>query len=251
MFYIPQELQDMKQWTNTQIDSKTPYPKISTPEEWLRYDIAYDRVATGYKDYLGFIFNDTGIVGIDLDKGFDADGFLSPTAVDLIKRCDSFTEYSRSGRGVHIYIKGNLPMNGYNNETEGVEIYKSKRYFIVTGNCLIKKSINTNQKAIDYILDKYFKDTPKSNKHAIQTRTLYTPKTIYQNGKLTTIYPTIEQGGRNRSLASLAGQMHVKGANKRDIKNKLLEVNKIACKPPIDEEEIDIIVNSITSYQRK
>jgi len=251
MFYIPEELQKLKQWTNTYVDSKTPFPKINMPDTWLSYDVAYDNVARGWKDYLGFIFNDTNIIGIDLDQGFDNDGFLSPMAVDIINRCNSFTEYSKHGRGVHIYIKGVLPLNGYNNESAGIEMYKSKRYFVVTGNCLIKKDINTNQEVIDYILDKYFKDNPKLNKHAIQSKTIYTPEMRYQDGKLHVVYPIIKQGCRNISLASLAGQLYVKGVDRLVIKSKLLEVNQQACKPPLDDNEIDIIVNSITGYRRE
>jgi hypothetical protein len=75
---------------------------------------------------------DDGLIGIDLDNAIDADGVISERAVEIIKRCDSFTEFSPSGKGLHIYVAGKSETNTF--DPIGVEIYCGGQYFTVTGN---------------------------------------------------------------------------------------------------------------------
>ena len=156
---IPVEIQNLNQWVCTKGDSKIPmnatesFPASSTNSStWSSFDSAINAVANGTYDYVGFVFNDNGIVGIDIDDGYSEDGFLSELAIDIIGRCKSYTEKSKSGRGFHILLKGDLPFKGKNNRN-GVEIYKTARYFIMTGETILYDEIVDNQEAIDYIVD--------------------------------------------------------------------------------------------------
>ena len=63
-------------------------------------------------------------------------------------------------------------------------------------------------------------------------------------------YPKIHSGGRNLSLASLAGYLHNTGYTKGQIYRELLYVNNTACVPPLDAGEIRTICDSITRYRR-
>ena len=159
---IPQDIQNLNQWVCAHSDSKipmrafSPYPASSTDAStWSSFDTAVDAVRTKRYPYVGFVFNDNGIVGVDIDSGFDEEGFISPLAADIISKCKSYTEKSKSGRGFHILLRGDLPFKGKNNRS-GVEIYKTARYFIMTGDTLLYDTIIDNQEAIDYIVDKYF-----------------------------------------------------------------------------------------------
>lgn len=222
------------------------------PSTWCDFEIARKAVREGTYDQIGFVFNDNGIVGIDIDCGFDNDGFLSDVSVDIMKTCRSYTEKSRSGRGVHILLKGELPFKGKNNG-DGVEIYKSSRYFIVTGDKLIYDNIIENQEAIDYIVHKYFRDAIKEKEDNYNTQCIYTPVyTKPQNGKiaLRPQYPPIPNGMRNISLTSLAGQLHNQGYSKNEILQELLHVNKQACTPPLPINEVEMVVNSVARYRR-
>lgn len=105
------------------------------PDTWGTFDCAVLNVANGIYDGIGYVFNDDGLIGIDIDDGF-SEGLLNPLAADIIGHCGSYTEKSRSGRGVHILLKGSLPFKGRNNRA-GVEIYRSGRYFIMTGKVII------------------------------------------------------------------------------------------------------------------
>ncbi len=255
---IPAELKELKQWVGVNRQSKLPKiafspeepASSSNPETWSDYETACNGVRNGTFDNAGFVFDGNGIVGIDIDDGIGADGFLTPLAIDIMKHCQSFTEYSRSGRGMHIYLKGDLPFDGRNNR-KGVEIYKDGRYFIVTGKTLIFDKIIENQKAIDYIIETYFSDIRISTK-TNKLENIYKPIYSIHNNKITIYpeYPPINQGSRNISLTSLAGQLHSQGCSKEMLTKELIKVNSTKCNPPLDFRELKTIIRSVTRYER-
>lgn len=256
---IPKELQSLAQWVCAKRDSKVPMvatnccsASSTNPDTWCCFDHACWSVAAGNYDYIGFVFNDNGIVGIDIDDGYDGEGFLSPLASDIIGACKSYTERSRSGRGVHILLKGNLPFKGKNNQN-GVEIYKTARYFIMTGDVMLYDKIIDNQDAIDYIVDKYFPEMRDSEGKTFNPR-IYTPiwdKPI-EDGKvkLRPIYQKITPGSRNICLTSLAGMLHSQGYDKQAIYDELTYCNAVACEPMLHDSEVMSIVNSVIRYKR-
>lgn len=256
---IPKELTSIHQWVCAWKNSKIPMRAVVkkgassiNPETWATFEDAKAAVENGTYDYLGFVFNNNGIVGIDIDCGYDDDGFLSEVSIDIMRSCRSYTERSRSGRGIHIYLKGELPFTGKTNRS-GVEIYCSGRFFIVTGEKLIYDEIIENQEAIDYIVEKYFPETEKEANGTGATGRIYSPKYLKPEGGKISIqptYPPIPQGMRNISLTSLAGQLHNQGYEKKEIYIKLLKANQAACKPPLPVGEIQTIVNSVTKYKR-
>ena len=77
---IPKELQNLTQWVCSSSDSKvpmmatSPYAASSTdPNTWSTFQEAIMSVECENYDNIGFVFNDNGIVGIDIDCGFDDD----------------------------------------------------------------------------------------------------------------------------------------------------------------------------------
>ena len=219
---------------------------------WGSFEQAVLAVKDGEYDHIGFVFNNNGLVGIDIDVGFE-DGLLTPLCVDIMKHCQSYTEKSKSGRGVHILLHGNLPFDGKNNR-KGVEIYKTGRYFITTGDVLLFDTIRENQEAIDYVVATYFAEAqsdPKKGKPLVEK--IYTPEWPRpKQGKvaLHPTYPAIGQGGRNVSLLSLAGLLWTMGYSKRDLYTELMRANREACKPPLSTSEVESICSSIYKYKR-
>jgi len=255
---IPDELKALRQWVCADNGEKAPmradssFPaSTSSPATWSDFETARKAVETGLHDWVGFVFHGNGIVGIDIDCGWE-DDLPSQTALDIVFGCQSYTELSRSGRGFHILLKGTLPFNGKNNQ-HGVEIYQTGRYFIMTGRTQIFHSIAENQAAIDSVIETYFPDVrTTSGKGAIAPR-IYNPKWPKPNGgkiPLRPNYPQIPQGARNICLTSLAGMMHTQGYPKSQISRELLYANETACKPPLAKKEIQSIVNSVTRYER-
>lgn len=259
---IPEELKSLTQWVCSTIDSKvpmiatSPLPASSTnPNTWRTFHEAIMSVECGNYDSVGFVFNDNGIVGIDIDAGLDEDGFLSDIASDIIGVSKSYTEKSRSGRGFHILIKGTLPFKGKNN-LSGVEIYQQSRYFIMTGDTILYNKIIENQKAIDYIVEKYFPQTQRNSspdKPYTDESRIYTPKWEKSQDtkiKLRPVYPRIPNGCRNICLTSLAGMLHNQGYTSKQIYDELNYCNKVACEPVLYESEVRNIVKSVTRYKR-
>src|SRR6267154_99813 len=73
-----------------------------------------------------------GLIGIDLDNVIDAKtGEISPRAMDMIRACSSFTEYSPSRRGVHVYVLGET--ESFKSNDIGVEVFCGRQFFTVTG----------------------------------------------------------------------------------------------------------------------
>lgn len=253
---LPEEITSLNQWVVNRKDSKLPLnavtmqaASVSSPETWSSYQSALQALQARKADYLGFVFNDNGIVGIDLDKGFEDNGIM-PTeeTLDIINHIRSYTEKSKSGRGFHILVKGVLPFNGKNNR-KGIEIYQVGRYFITTGRQMLYDRIIENQNGINYVLDKYFKDE-------VQTESKYSTRYYQLDWKadkgiaLEPEYPMIPAGCRNQSLTSLAGQYHSQGYSYDEIYDLVMKANEAACDPPLDSREVRSIIRSVSRYKR-
>lgn len=256
---IPQFLKELKQWVCVRSDSKIPLnaytgnaASSTNHETWSDFETAASQVEQGVVGNIGFVFNDNAIVGIDIDVGYDQDGFVSPLAATIIGKCKSYTEKSRSGRGFHILIRGTLPFKGKNN-LAGVEIYKSARYFIMTGDTLLFRSIEGNQEAIDFVVETYFPETRQEKETSDFNGRIYSPIwRLPENNriKLRPVYPRIPDGSRNICLTSLAGMLHNIGYSKENIYQELIYANVTACDPPLDRNEVQTIVKSVTRYER-
>ncbi len=256
---IPGELKNLNQWVCTHANSKVPMKAFineaassTDPQTWSTFETAHDAVLNGFYNYCGFVFADNGIIGIDIDCGFDEDDFISPVACDIIRACGSYTEKSKSGRGFHILLRGDIPFKGKNN-LAGVEIYKTSRYFIMTGNTLLYREVIDNQEAIDYIVEKYFPDTRADKQDSQVGSRIYTPQWELPKDnriKLRPVYPKIPDGSRNICLTSLAGMLHNLGYSKKQIYDEISYCNVVACEPMLGKNEIQTICNSVTRYKR-
>lgn len=257
--HIPEELKRLCRWVGV-TDSKIPIDlhtgeagSSTNPDTWHDFQTAVECYQQGYIPAIGFVFNGDGLIGIDIDDGFDSEGFPTEKAIDIIRRCASYTEKSQSGRGFHILVRGQIPFKGRNNR-DGVEIYSTSRFFIMTGRAMIYNQIIDNQAALNYIVKTYFQQENREKTACCFTGRYYRPvwEKVFLNGRIRTqpSYPEIPNGCRNISLTSLAGTMHNRGYNKKQIYSELLKVNQAACKPPVSRNEIQSICNSITRYER-
>lgn len=153
---VPDELREWNQWMlwmYKEIDGRWVKVPISPwtgraadyrePSSWASFDEAVEALAK-YPDCegIGFVFTDEDpFVGIDMDGCIDANGLLSPAAEKLVKQFSSYTDLSRSKRGVKIIIKGRKPPGSKCISTaipgiKQLEIYQTKRFFALTGQCL-------------------------------------------------------------------------------------------------------------------
>ena len=152
---IPRELRLLAQWVVYRIEfrdgkaTKVPYrsdgrgkAKSDTRATWSTFEAS--ALACVHDDTLagvGFVFDAADpYVGIDLDHCVE-DGTLAPWALEIVRDIWSYTEWSRSGDGVHIIVRANLIGHGNKKAVRGakrpdaaIEMYDSGRYFVMTGN---------------------------------------------------------------------------------------------------------------------
>jgi putative DNA primase/helicase len=186
---IPRELKELDRWVcwrweermqkdGTPDDpAKTPINPTTggramsnNPATWGTFEDAVEAANRGrVKDIdvcgIGFMFNGDGIIGVDIDHCRDAGtGQLTDQAKDIISALDSYTEFSQSGKGIHIICYGKLPEGGRRKSC--VEMYATGRYFIVTGNILddAHTSIEERTAELAAVHEKYInaKKTEKS-----------------------------------------------------------------------------------------
>jgi putative DNA primase/helicase len=136
-------------WKAEQVDGEEKLRKTPKQINGQNARAGYDNTYTSYllakltleDDKISHQYNFSGI-GIMFDKtftGIDVDGCVENGVIneigqDIIKTLNSYTEYSPSGNGIHIFVKGTINLEHNRNLKTHVEMYDAKRYFTVTEN---------------------------------------------------------------------------------------------------------------------
>lgn len=128
---FPNELLNLPNWVSTRnkvpINPKTGENASSQdPATWGSYDEARSRTDT---DGVGFVPR-SPYLGLDLDHCV-IDGQINDYAKEVVRLCNSYTEFSPSGTGIHILLKGELPES---RRTDKIELYQNGNYLTFTGN---------------------------------------------------------------------------------------------------------------------
>jgi putative DNA primase/helicase len=106
---------------------------VSDPSTWGAFEDAEMAYMMGEYDGVGLVFlAGGGLVGIDIDDCLDADGTLSELAGEIVETVPGYVERSPSGKGLHIITRADIG-RAYKDDTLGLEIYTSGRYFTITG----------------------------------------------------------------------------------------------------------------------
>jgi len=148
---IPTEIKDSLQWalwkreTRDSKPAKVPYQpngskaKSNDPRTWCSFDVAL----TTYQDVGGFDgicwmmpVKPSDIIFIDIDHCVK-DGVIEPWALTTVKEFDSYTEFSQSGKGLHILIRGTKPLRRCRKAGSAFEIYDCLRPCYITGDVVV------------------------------------------------------------------------------------------------------------------
>lgn len=168
---IPIELREYKQWLwfkkirkqdlkGKEKILKLPVSPISlksdnwnNKEQWADFETAVNNIESSGCDGLSFVLSrDDPFVCIDLDN----------VSRDMRERFfrdfhDTYIETSQSGKGLHIFVKGEIAQN-FNNQVEKVEMYQENRCIAMTGDT--HKFENSGEGKViskQSELDKYYK----------------------------------------------------------------------------------------------
>lgn len=138
---FPDELKRVPQWVGANGDKRPlnvmtgEHAKVNDLSTAAAFPTALGLAMQREYLTLGFIITPP-YIGIDLDNCV-RDGKIVPFAQKIIARLKSYTEYSISGKGLHIICKGTLPESKKVNVCGvSVEVYTSGRFLVCTGQTL-------------------------------------------------------------------------------------------------------------------
>jgi putative DNA primase/helicase len=127
MTSIPKELIERRRWVCWQIEYREGRPtkvpinpqtgaraSSTDPQTWSDYATAVKARERLRLNGVGFVFSASDpYIGIDLDNCRNPEtGEIAPKALKIVKLLNSFTEISPSGCGLHIFVRGKLPLGG-------------------------------------------------------------------------------------------------------------------------------------------
>ncbi|MGH3145785.1 MAG: hypothetical protein ACRDTR_08285, partial [Rubrobacter sp.] len=138
----PKDLRQWVCWRSEERDgrpTKVPYSPASglrarsdDPVTWGTLSEAREAAREGDYEGVGFVFTaGDPFCGVDLDACVDPEtGEVASWAAEVLDELDSYTEFSPSGRGLHVLVRAELPPGG--RRKGRVEMYDRGRFFTVT-----------------------------------------------------------------------------------------------------------------------
>lgn len=145
---IPHLLKQRAQWVMWKLElrgdkaTKVPYTlrgskaSSTNPKTWATFEEVATRFLTCGCDGIGYVFSESDpYTGVDLDwKAYQGDG-IPNDALALLEHFCSYSEFSPSGKGCHIFIEGTISSGRKKklSPTLEIEMYSSGRFFTVTG----------------------------------------------------------------------------------------------------------------------
>lgn len=184
-YNIPEELRVRRQWILWRMEwrsddpehqlkpTKIPYvarpgggkASVTNPADWVTFDEAVRAPLSskepvdptvpleqsGYSG-LGFVFTaDDPYTGIDLD---DTQGNVEAyeRQFKVFREFDSYSELSPSEKGMHIFIKGQIP-GGKGRRRAFIELYSQERFFTMTGNVQRNVPIAERQELLNILFE--------------------------------------------------------------------------------------------------
>ena len=192
---IPEKLKERAQWAVSGaskaplyvVDGYAVPAKSNDPTTWMNFSDACTfawnnrELITTHVDKHGIEVKQQGYsIGymlsaedpftcIDLDvkdatNCTDASKWTTPEQFDrfdsIIGNFNSYTEYSRSGKGFHIWVKGNI---GEGRRRDGVEVYSQERFIVCTGNTFKSEPINERSELLNNMVTQLSSLEPSSN----------------------------------------------------------------------------------------
>lgn len=151
---IPAELRSLKQWVNWRYEQKEVGKKPTKvlyqtngyrassidPATWDSFE-----AVTSASNQIGFVFSpDDPYCGIDLDESTEH----ALRQKEIYDACQSYTELSPSGKGVHIIVRAFKAGTGW--KKLDTECYSQGRFFTFTGNVIRALPIVDCQAQVDY-----------------------------------------------------------------------------------------------------
>ena len=169
---IPLEIKKTRRWVGYKVEdrdgklTKVPYNAITgkcarsnDPNTWTTFAVAIMGCVKYEFVGIGFMLGqdpqtENHYIGIDLDNHDEPD--FQDVAKDFIDTLNSYTEYSHSGKGIHIICKGKKPVGRC--RKSNIEMYDTGRFFTMTGNVIRNVPIADRKEEVQSLWEKYIQD---------------------------------------------------------------------------------------------
>ena len=247
---VPEQLRELPVWlawrsicAPGEKPRKVPYycdgaPRhgaLDSPEDRARL-VTFDQAAATFDPArftgLGIALGDVPgeeitLAGIDLDDVREDD----PRVLEVLGAAASYAEVSPSGKGIKIFGTGDIGTAKVQRDGAGLEIYSRGRFFTVTGDRVNGAHVADLAEAAELARKRWQTPAPTAPRHADP------------------IGGSIIAGGRNNTLASLAGALRRRGGSLAAIEAAVLAENAARCSPPLPEDEVRAIARSVARYE--
>ena len=142
--------------------TKVPYQingqkaSVTNPSHWSSFDEVLASYNTNNYSGVGFVFSGSDPYSfLDLDQSDDPIVFKRQQ--EIFNTFASYSEVSPSGTGLHIIVKGKVPVGRRRN---AIEIYSNERYATFTGNVYLNEPIRECQDELTKLWESLGNDKP-------------------------------------------------------------------------------------------
>lgn len=154
------------------------------PSTWGSFKDACTAYEQGGWDGVGFMLTKTdGFWVLDLDDCVDGHD-VAEYAAEIVRKIDSYTEFSASGTGLHVAGRGALPGTRRRGGVHDIELYENVRYIAMTGQHVANtpSTIENRQAEIEALYREQFPE-PEETDLQVQKEHTLSPAVVAMSDK--------------------------------------------------------------------
>jgi len=177
---IPRELRERAQWVLAGPDKEPRTPvglaNVTDRSTWTDFRTA---CAHAYQRrlHVGYVLTaDDPFTCIDLDVKEGTTPEQMQRFVSIVQTFDSYSERSRSGRGLHIWVDGSV---GPGRKRDGVEVYSQERYIICTGDVWLDRPIEQRQALLAMLIAEIDRGQATTRRELIEVPPVGSDEAVY------------------------------------------------------------------------
>jgi len=248
---IPPELKEAKQWvvwslfeSDKNKPTKNPcyvtkngtvkQARWAEPENQYSFDQALEIYESNPSVHgLGFVLTkEDPYVFIDIDNV----GLNDPRSA--YASIDSWSEFSQSGKGLHIMVKGKID-GAFISQSSGIEIYSHGRFIAMTGTITadLCMEITERQNIIEELLITYSDDEQ--------------PSSLKEERKAFSLPEVVNEGSRDDTMYRYCCKLFSDGLTYQEVVSRVIRINNERFVPPLDEEVVKAKVEGASKFMEK
>lgn len=177
---IPLELKRIKAWCFCFSDKIPMYydgknchrSNVNTPNTWMTFEDCVQYAAqlrqSGKDAHIGFILSTADpyvCIDMDVKDASNEKDQAKWTTIDqynrmtrMVEDFDTYSELSKSGKGFHVWCKGNTPKG---RRKDCIELYSNQRFIICTGNSVNNKPIEDRAELVALLYSQMDSETSR------------------------------------------------------------------------------------------